>query len=293
MRLTDSQRRYRRKELGQQLEGIRAAGDRAEARIEHELSQAGASGCSFADLAVALETDEPSIEEVVSEMSSVHVHPRGRRVFRTEDLVLGERELLQSVDKMLARRPAAASIKRTALRATRSLPQPLIDALIELLIKDGRARGGSEGRILLLERLKPLPAAEQARLDKVVAVCTERGFRPPSFAELEEVVGVAGDALRGLVERASDEGLIELVGEHYYLSSVVRSAMQSIRANCLRHDEELEIPELRDELGTSRKFLIPLLEHVDARGLTVLRAGVRRLLASSDLNRELAAESGN
>jgi hypothetical protein len=34
-----------------------------------------------------------------------------------------------------------------------------------------------------------------------------------------------------------------------------------------------------------------LLEHVDAMGLTVLRAGVRRLLLTSDLNRELAAEA--
>ena len=291
MRLTDSQRRYRRKELGQQLEGIRAAGDRAEARIEHELSQAGASGCTFAELAVALETDEAGIEDAVSEMSSVHVHLRARRVFRAEDLVLGEREFLQSVEKMLARRPAAASIKRTALRATRSLPQSLIDTVIDVLIKSGRARAGSEGRILLLDRLKPLPAPEQARLDKLVNVCTESGFRPPSFEELEQHVGIAGDALHGLLDRASDEGLIELVGEHYYAASVVRSAMRSIRENCLRHDEALEIPELRDELGTSRKFLIPLLEHVDARGLTVLRGGVRRLLASSDLNRELAAES--
>jgi hypothetical protein len=33
-----------------------------------------------------------------------------------------------------------------------------------------------------------------------------------------------------------------------------------------------------------------LLEYIDAQGLTVLRGGVRRLLPSSDLSRELAAE---
>ena len=54
--------------------------------------------------------------------------------------------------------------------------------------------------------------------------------------------------------------------------------------------EVLDIPALRDALDTSRKYLIPLLEHLDAAGLTVLRGGVRRLLASSDLNRSLASD---
>jgi selenocysteine-specific elongation factor len=70
----------------------------------------------------------------------------------------------------------------------------------------------------------------------------------------------------------------------------VRTVLHAIRSNCLQNGEVLDIPKLRDGLDTSRKYLIPLLEYVDALGLTVLRGGVRRLLPSSDLNRELGAE---
>ena len=66
-----------------------------------------------------------------------------------------------------------------------------------------------------------------------------------------------------------------------------RQALRSIRRNCLEHDDELEIPALRDELGTSRKYLIPLLEHVDGLGLTRLRGGVRVLLPSSAVCKQL------
>ena len=66
--------------------------------------------------------------------------------------------------------------------------------------------------------------------------------------------------------------------------------LHRIRDNCLANDEVLDIPSLRDGLDTSRKFLIPLLEYVDSLGLTVLRGGVRRLLPSSAISRELAAE---
>jgi hypothetical protein len=66
--------------------------------------------------------------------------------------------------------------------------------------------------------------------------------------------------------------------------------MRAIRANCLRHQESLDIPELRDELDTSRKYLIPLLEHVDSLGLTVLRGGTRRLLTTSEWCQRLAGQ---
>ena len=293
LRVAEGQKRYRRRELGEELAGLRAAGDRPGARIAHELSQHAHDGCTFAELARALEADEAAIEEALAAMPDAHVHARERRAFFRSDLEAGERELLASVDRMLQKRPAAASIKRTAVRGTRTLPQPLIDAVLDHLQAQGRVRAGSQGQLLFVERLRPLPPDEQRRLDAIVAACTERGFKPPDLAELEQATALHGDALQGLLDRARDENRVELVGEHWYASSVVRKALHAIRSNCLQHAEVLDIPSLRDAFDTSRKYLIPLLEHVDALGLTVLRGGVRRLLASSDLNRELAREAGD
>ena len=53
-------------------------------------------------------------------------------------------------------------------------------------------------------------------------------------------------------------------------------ARAAIVANCEAHGH-LEIPGLRDKLGTTRKFLIPLLEYFDAQGLTLRQAGHRVL----------------
>ncbi len=117
-----------------------------------------------------------------------------------------------------------------------------------------------------------------------------RGFRPPSGSELQAHLDASPAAVKGLLARAVDEMRIEHVGEHYYAAVVIRRALRAIRDNCLRHGEVLEIPELRDELGTSRKYLIPLLEYVDALGLTRLRGGVRRLLPSSELCSALAMD---
>src|SRR5690606_13557989 len=125
--------------------------------------------------------------------------------------------------------------------------------------------------------------------------------------ELGAATGIERQRLEGLVARAIDEGRLEMVGEHCYAATVVRRALLAVCANCLRHGEVLDIPELRDALGTSRKYLIPLLahidalgtsrkylipllEHIDALGLTRLRGAERRLLASSDLFEQLRPE---
>jgi len=282
--------RYRRKDLGNELAGILAAGDRPEARIEHELEQAGPEGRTVDDLARALETTETKVLDTIATMPEAELHQKSMRVFQRRLVVAGEQELLQSVERMLHQRPAAASIKRTALRTTKTLPQVLIDCVFDRLQAAGRVRTGRQGQILFLDRLKPLPPQDQQRLDRIVAECEQRGFRPPELAEIEAASGLRGDPLLSLLDRAQDEGKIDKVGDHFYGSSVVRKVMRAIRTNCLKHAEILDIPSLRDGLDTSRKYLIPLLEYIDAQGLTVLRGGVRRLLPSSDLSRELAAE---
>ena len=289
LRLEESGR-YRRKELGAELQGIVAAGDKPEARVQHELEQAGPGGCAVDDLARALSVGEGKVLDMVAALPMAELHEKAMRVFLREHVATGERELMDAVDRMLAKRPAAASVKRAAIRTSRSLPQPLMDLVVEKMQNVGRVKAGRQGQILFLDRLKPLPPAERASFDKILSECESRGFRPPTIDELGAAAGLKGDALLSLLDRAQDEGLIDKVAEHYYGAKVVRGVLHAVRNNCLGNDEILDIPTLRDGLDTSRKFLIPLLEYVDSLGLTVLRGGVRRLLPSSAISRELAAE---
>ncbi len=289
LRLEDSGR-YRRKDLGAELQGIVAAGDKPEARVLHELEQAGPVGCAIDDLSRALSLGDGKVLEMVEALPEAEVHEKAMRVFLREQVAVGERELIESVDRMLERRPAAASIKRASIRTTRTLPQQLVEFVFEKMQAAGRVRAGRQGQILFLDRLKPLPPAEQARFDRILSECESRGFRPPRIEELSAAAGLSGDALLSLLDRAQDEGLIDKVGEHYYGAKIVRGMLHAVRGNCLANDEVLDIPKLRDGLDTSRKFLIPLLEYVDSLGLTVLRGGVRRLLPSSAISRELGAE---
>ncbi|GAB4163252.1 MAG: hypothetical protein Fur0037_29000 [Planctomycetota bacterium] len=282
--------RYRRRALAAELRGIVEAGDRPEARIEHELSIAGPEGRPLSAIASTLGIDEGRVAGLADSMPAVHLHAKGKRLFLTATMDAGEAELLASVRRILEKKPLAASLPRTAIRTTRTLPRELFDAVLDRMQDQGRVRGGTHGRVLFLERLRPLEPEDRAMLDRLVRALEEAGSRPPTRIELMASLGLDETALQNLIARGEDEGLVEVVGEHVYAASFVRQMLRAVRANCLAHDGVLDIPELRDRLGTSRKYLIPLLEHVDALGLTVLRGGLRRLLPGSECNRILEQE---
>ncbi len=292
LRVVPDMKRYRRRAVGEELVRLQAAGASIESRVREEVVQAGPQGRTAADIATALSSPLPLVESVLERLDDVHRHPRTGRVFLQSHVTAGRQELFDSVARMLRDKPLAASIQRASLRPTRSLTAPLLAAIYDQLLDEGRIRTGTHGRVLFLDRLKPLAPEQQAQFDALVAHVVAAGFRPPTLPELEQALGLRDATLQSLLARAVDEGRIEPIGDHYYAHPIVQKAMQAIRRNCLAHDGNLDIPSLRDAFETSRKYLIPLLEHVDGLGLTILRGGVRHLLPSSQVAQELAALDG-
>jgi selenocysteine-specific elongation factor len=282
-------RRYRRRRLAEQVRALVEAGHDPVRRASEIVRQAGPVGRNAAEVAAELALPLEEVQRILADHPDLHWHGRGRRAFDREQIESGRVAVLHGVERILRDKPHAASIVRSALRTTHDFPAELKDAVLDLLAAEGRVRSLASGRLLFCERLRPLPAADQADLDALVGHCDELGFRPPTAAEARTALGLPAARFDSLLARAQDEGRLELVGEHIYGAGTIRQALVSIRDNCLAHAEVLDIPELRDALGTSRKYLIPLLEHVDALGLTRLRAGERRLLTSSDVFAALRA----
>lgn len=283
LRLAEPKRRYRRHDLGVELQALQSAGADIGARVRAETTQAGAAGFSLAELASRLGEDPGAVATHIAKDAEVRLDADSGHVFAAAIVASAKAEIVAAVDRILRDKPLAASIPRTALQVTRQLPLPLQALALRDLVAEGRVRSTAHGRLLFVDRLKPLPPAEQRRLDALVQTCETAAFRPPSVPELAAALGGDPKTLPGLLARATDEGLVDQVGEHVYGATTIKKALVAVKRNCLRHAEDLEIPELRDELGTSRKYLIPLLEYVDALGLTRLRGGIRKLLTSSPL----------
>jgi selenocysteine-specific elongation factor len=102
-------------------------------------------------------------------------------------------------------------------------------------------------------------------------------FVPPSPEELAGRLGKPRKEVESLLEHLCDTGAVQRVGPEFYLAREhYDAARAAIVENCSAHGA-LDIPSLRDQLSTTRKFLIPLLEHFDAQGLTIRQGGHRVL----------------
>ncbi len=117
-----------------------------------------------------------------------------------------------------------------------------------------------------------LPAHLQASGDRLRAALAAKPFEPPSRQELAPD-GVSRQALRFLF----DTGEALELGPDLVLLEASFRRMKTIIVRALRSAGPATTSDLRQILGTTRRVLIPFLEHLDRAGVT-RREGDRRTL---------------
>ena len=106
----------------------------------------------------------------------------------------------------------------------------------------------------------------------MVARIRAAGLEPPS---VEELAPEFGDETRQLLALSTREGsLVQVEESRYYGASSFEEIIGRIR-RALASGAELTPSQLKDALGVSRKYLIPLLEYCDRTGRTARRGNGR------------------
>ncbi len=163
------------------------------------------------------------------------------------------------------------------LRRVTALESDLLDVALAELERRGRLARAPGGLVRPAGRSADLDAKTSALVTRVVRALGEARFQPPTPEELANALGAPAADVRAALELCVDRGLAQRIARELYLTrELYDAAREAIVENCRAHGS-LEIPALRDKLATTRKFLIPLLEHFDAQGLT-LRQGPNRVL---------------
>ena len=192
----------------------------------------------------------------------------GSRLFSTTRIQeLGERALV-IVGKWHEDHPLERGLPRETLRGDLRLGAREFDALLEHI--DGLEEDGAVIRLASFSVTLDETEDEIRKelLDKLEAA----GFMPPSSAEL----GASPQLLRALV---TAQELVD-IGGFYLTADQARRAQKTVRAEIEKRGP-LTVAEIRDLLGTTRKYAVPLCEWLDRTGATV-RKGDVRLLGPND-----------
>jgi selenocysteine-specific elongation factor len=171
--------------------------------------------------------------------------------------------LLAAVDRHAAADPLQPWISADAARQALGLPEPRL--LAELAAGLGLRTGG--GRIGRPEATPTLGAAEPS-LRLVDRRLAKDPFDAPERSELAEL----GLGVRDLAAAARAGRVLRLAPDLVVAPDALERAAALVRAL----PQPFTASEARQALGTTRRVAVPLLEQLDAAGLTVRIDGTRR-----------------
>ena len=156
--------------------------------------------------------------------------------------------------------------------------EALVHAAVDRLLAGKQAVG--DARRIARADFKPKLSANLRKLkDKLVAAYQEARFQPPEPASFAGAAGGNAASLKDLFEVCAAEGFLVHVGGDLYLHADADADMRRlVRERFTQHGGGLTVAEIRDLLGTTRKYAVPLCEYLDRVGVT-RREGDLRLPA--------------
>jgi selenocysteine-specific elongation factor len=158
-----------------------------------------------------------------------------------------------------------------------SLADPELTAIgIDGLLKQKRLTGDRQ-RVAHREFKPRLTAAQRAVKERIVAEIRAAEFQPPEIDDYASLVNNNSKILKEIMEVAAAEGSLQSVSRTLWLSSEYEKEMVRRVREQLKQRGSMTVSDIRDLLGTTRKYAVPYCVFLDRIGVTVRKGDFRTL----------------
>jgi selenocysteine-specific elongation factor len=207
------------------------------------------------EIAARVSTEVPQVEGAVLLGDTYMSHARHAEVVARLHEVLSRHHAAQPLEK---------GMLREAVRAELDLDPAIFDALVD---SDGEIAGEGPALRLATHGVVLDPEQQRAR-DELVGLVEAGGFTPP----LEKELASDPSLVRALVEAGE---LVKIDG-FFLTAEQARGARERVRS-AIETEGPMTVAGIRDLLGTTRKYAVPLCEWLDRTGATRRNGDVRTL----------------
>lgn len=240
-------------------------------RLSRITIAAGAAGVAIESLPVRLGVPAALALTSFIEAETVVV---GRRLYTRAFVEQTTMAVEAAILAHSANFPLVAGVSIQTLRTTSKSAPAVIDAALDRLVTDGKIE--VDGSLAKPAGWKiQLGAADQVMSDSILHDICIQPYEPPGVGELRLKFGTKIVALLRALER--QEIVVRVSDDRYYARTAVDGIISTLRS-ALEPGRWYSPAELRELIGVSRKYLIPLLEFLDRTGVTERGAGGRRVL---------------
>ena len=170
--------------------------------------------------------------------------------------------------------PLRRGMPKEELRSRTNIPAEVFAEVLGLLADEGRIveRGGE---VAVAAHKQLLSTEQEAGLGAFIAELESQPLNPPPLAELMRKHALTPALLQYLV---ADGRIVRVNDDTVFARSAYDEAVRVLRAHLAEH-RTLTVAAARDLLGSSRRYVLPLLEWLDAQKVT-RRVGDDRILRS-------------
>ncbi len=266
----------------------------AQGAPEDVVLQAAASlgVATFAEIAATASLEAETVAQAVTQLveSGALTLLRGAQPTAPKALLAARRHweqllnrALQEVDAFHAALPLRAGMPREELKSRLGVDAAVFNALVDALT------GREELKELALRQnlpgVNPLPVIcrpthqptfqpdQQRKVDRLLAKFAAAPYSPPT---VKEVIAEIGEELYNAL--LDQEKLMPVSADVVFRLSDYASMVAQVE-EIIQREGGITVAQARDRFATSRRYVLALLEHLDAVGLTVRQGDVRTLKA--------------
>ncbi|MGI6216693.1 MAG: selenocysteine-specific translation elongation factor [Coriobacteriales bacterium] len=204
----------------------------------------------------------------------------GRRFYATSSVVQRQVSTLENLLlNYHAGNPASTGLTKGELKDI--FPAHLDDDCFDALLSEAESEGklvSSNGEISHPQAAAGARSLEDQTVTALMSLIESHGATPPSMQELFDEAGV--DSTRGYkaIGILEKNGEIVRFGDSFVLSKGEVDRFEKLVREFLEKNGSATAAQLKEAMGTSRKYAIPLLEYFDSMRVTQ-RDGDQRTLA--------------
>lgn len=250
--------------------------------VRQLLNQSGAHGIRLDELAEDLSLSRDEIRKSIDENEAVGITDDRWVVREAYDALLSQ--ILLHIASFHERNPFKTGIDLGSLitEMTAASSPDVTRHAATRLVNDEKLRNDNE--ILRIAGYDPF--ASIGDRERRYAADVERAFLHSGIEWLSpQVVAGSDDAKRAALQLLIETGrlvrlrTVDRTSEMIVHAEVIATARQAIERH-FPSPQSFALKDIRDLLGSTRKHIVPLMEHMDATGVTVRYGDMRRLRGS-------------
>ena len=249
--------------------------------VEEHLRQAGAAGLRAADLRARTPFGPERLRTLLEELQKAeavtavdrewYVHREASDRLRSQTLAL--------LEDFHSQNPLRGGISREELRSRAGHAQEKVFGQLLAVLESEDVVRSERDQVRLTSHAIRLTPEQQRVVEGLESMFRAAGAAPPGPEEALRRLGVQGTEKHELFHLlVADRRLLRVKESLFFHAAALGEIQEKVVAH-LKEKKEIGPADVKDLLGVSRKYAIPLMEYLDSLRVTV-RQGERRVLRS-------------